>query len=181
MKTTIQSLRLWLVLTLLTGAVYPLVVTGIAQVFFPKQTDGSLAFATDSSQPVGSLLLAQGFEQPKYFWPRPSAADYATVASGASNQGPTSTDFVKAVAERREKFGPTAPVDLLTASGSGLDPHLSPAAARCQIGRVAQARGLSDEAVATLVETLTEPPQFRLFGEPRINVLKLNLALDGRP
>lgn len=178
MKLLAQTLRMLLLLTVLTGIIYPLVVTGLARVLFPQRAAGSLCFATDTQVPVGSTLLAQKFESPTYFWPRPSAADFATVASGASNKGPTSADLVKAVAERREKFGQDAPVDLLTASGSGLDPHLSPAAAQSQVARVASARGLPTDAVQALVEKFIEPPQFGLFGEPRINVLELNRALD---
>lgn len=176
MKTIIQSIRFLIVLTLLTGVVYPLAVTGFAQVLFAKQANGSLITEGDKIQ--GSALLAQKFEEPKYFWPRPSAADYATVASGASNKGPTSSDLVKAIDERRAKFGANAPGDLLTASGSGLDPHISPEAASAQAARVAAARSLSAKAVAALITDHTEPPQFGVLGQPCVNVLALNLALD---
>jgi K+-transporting ATPase ATPase C chain len=176
MKTTLQSLRILLLLTLLTGVVYPLVVTGISKVLFAKQANGSLV--TDGDRLIGSELLAQKFDSPRYFWPRPSGADYATVASGASNKGPTSADLVKSLDERRAKFGPDAPGDLLTASASGLDPHLSPAAARSQVDRVARERKVSATTLDGLVEGLTEPPQWGIFGEPRVNVFALNRALD---
>lgn len=176
MKTIIQSLRIYLVLTLLTGIVYPLVITGVAQVLFPKQANGSRIIAHDKL--VGSELLAQKFEARRYFWPRPSAADFATVPSGASNKGPTSADLRKAIIERREKFGADAPVDMLTASASGIDPHISPEAAQVQIPRVAAARGLGSERIAALVNEHTESPQFGFLGERRVNVLLLNGALD---
>src|SRR6202011_2202610 len=127
---------------------------------------------------VGSDLLAQKFENPKYFWPRPSAADYATIASGASNKGPTSADLKKSIDERRAKFGNDAAVDLLTASGSGLDPHISPEAARSQIPRVAAARKMSIQQIAALVDQTIEQPQLGFLGEPRVNVLRLNRGLD---
>jgi K+-transporting ATPase ATPase C chain len=159
------------VLTALTGIAYPLVVTGLARVAFQRQATGSVG-------PHGSTLLAQKTESPKYFWPRPSAGDFATVASGASNKGPTSADLVKSIAERREKFGKDAPDELLTASGSGLDPHLSPEAAKYQAARVAAERKIAIEKVNALIDRLTEGPQLGFLGEPRVNVLKLNLALD---
>lgn len=171
MKTILQSLRIVLVLTVLTGIAYPLVVTAIGRVAFREQTSGSVG-------PHGSKFLAQKTESPKYFWPRPSAADYATVASGASNKGPTSADLAKSIAERREKFGKDAPDELLTASGSGLDPHLSPEAAKYQAPRVAVARQIPVEQVNTLIDQLIEGPQLGFLGEPRVNVLALNLALD---
>lgn len=171
MKTIVESLRVLLVLTLLTGIAYPAIVTGIACVAFREQATGSVT-------PHGSKLLAQKTDSPKYFWPRPSAADYATVPSGASNKGPTSADLRKAIAERRAKFGKDAPDELLTASGSGLDPHLSPAAAKHQALRVAAERKLAVEKVNALIDQLTEGPQLGFLGEPRVNVLALNLALD---
>ena len=176
MKTILQSVRFLIVLTLLTGVVYPVTVTVLSKVFFAKQANGSLI--TNGEKVIGSELLAQKFEDPKYFWPRPSGGDYATVASGATNKGPTSADLVKAINERRKKLGPDAPADLLTASGSGLDPHVSPAAARFQIARIAAARKLAFDAVAELVEAKIEAPQLGFLGEPRVNVLALNLALD---
>jgi K+-transporting ATPase ATPase C chain len=127
---------------------------------------------------VGSDLIAQKFESSRYFWPRPSAADYGTVASGASNKGPTSADLRKAIDERREKFGADAPIELLTASGSGLDPHLTPAGAQSQVTRVAAARSLTEKQVEAVVKRTAEHPQFGFVGEPRVSVLRLNLALD---
>ena len=176
MKTIIQSIRTLLVFTVLTGALYPLIVTGLGRALFAEKADGSLLHA--DGKIIGSELLAQKNESPRYFWPRPSAADYATVASGASNKGPTSADLVKAIAERRAKFGADAPADLLTASGSGLDPHISPPAAQSQAARVAKERGLAVDRVAALIATHTEAPQWGIFGEGRVNVLALNLALD---
>lgn len=176
MKTILQSLRLYLVLTLLVGIIYPLALTGLAQLAFPRQANGSQL--TREGKLIGSELLAQKFEGPRYFWPRASAADFATVASGASNKGPTSADLRKAIDERRKKFGNDAPIDLLTASGSGLDPHLSPEAVRRQIQRVAQARGLTSNQIERLVARFVEPPQLGFLGQPRVNILRLNLALD---
>jgi K+-transporting ATPase ATPase C chain len=176
MKTILQSLRIYVVITLLTGIIYPLAMTGVAQLLFPKQANGSRI--TEQNKLVGSDLIAQKFESPKYFWPRPSAADYATVASGASNKGPTAADLKKSIDERRQKFGANAPVDLLTASGSGIDPHISPEAARSQIPRVASARNMSIQEVSALVDQTIEGPQLGFLGEPRVNVLLLNRALD---
>jgi len=171
MKTLLQALRLLAVLTVLTGVLYPLAVTVAARLLFPDCAEGSLLLR--HGKPVGSELLAQRFENPRYFWPRPSAGNGV-----ASHLGPTHSLLRKAVAERREKFGAGAPVEMLTASGSGLDPHISPEAALQQAARVAVARGLSPEEVARLVDALAEPPQFGIFGEPRVNVLFLNLLLD---
>ena len=176
MKTILQSLRIYIILTLLTGILYPLAMTGVVQLLFPRQANGSRI--VENGKLIGSDLLVQKFESPRYFWPRPSSADYATVPSGASNKGPTSADLKKSIDERREKFGNDAPVDLLTASGSGLDPHISPEAARLQLARVAAARNMSIQKVTTLVDQAIEPPQLGFLGEPRVNVLKLNLALD---
>ncbi len=176
MKTTLQSLRIYIVLTLLTGVIYPLAITGIAQLLFPRQANGSRI--VEQNKLIGSDLLAQKFESPRYFWPRPSAGDYATVSSGASNKGPTAADLKKAIGERRQKFGADAPIDLLTASGSGLDPHISPDAARMQMSRVATSRSMSLEALSALVGQTAEPAQFGFLGEPRVNVLRLNRALN---
>jgi len=176
MKTLTQSLRIYIVLTLLTGIVYPAVMTAIAQLIFPLQANGSRVM--QNGKLIGSNLLAQKFELPRYFWARPSGGDFATLPSGASNKGPTSADLKKAIGERRAKFGDNVAVDLLTASGSGLDPHISPEAARAQIPRVAAARNMSIEKLTALVDKSIEPPQLGLLGEPRINVLRLNLALD---
>jgi K+-transporting ATPase ATPase C chain len=176
MKTIIQSIRILIVFTLLTGGVYPLAVMGFAKAFCPKQASGSLIVVGDKT--VGSELLAQKFEGAQYFWPRPSAGDYATVASGASNKGPTSSDLAKAIHERRTKFGTDAPSEMITASGSGLDPHISPEAAKYQASRVATERKMPVAQVNALVEKFTEPQQLGVFGEPRVNVLLLNLELD---
>lgn len=175
-KTFLESLRILAVLSALTGIAYPLVVTGIARVAFHDAATGSLEKRDGTA--VGSRLLSQRTENPKYFWPRPSAGDYATVASGASNKGPTSADLAKAIGERRAKFGKDAPDDLLTASSSGLDPHLSPAAAKHQASRIAAERKISFETVNALIDRLTETPQLGFLGESRVNVLALNLALD---
>jgi K+-transporting ATPase ATPase C chain len=176
LKTIFQSVRVVAVLTILTGGLYPLAVTLCAKALFPKQANGSLI--ADGQSVWGSALLAQKFAGAKYFWPRPSGGDYATVASGATNKGPTSAKLAKAIAERRKSLGANAPVDLLTASGSGLDPHISPEAARFQIGRIAAARNLPAEKIGAIVDAMVEPPQFGIFGEPRVNVLALNRALD---
>jgi K+-transporting ATPase ATPase C chain len=176
MKTALESLRIYIVLTLLTGIIYPLAITGVAQLLFPRQANGSRILAQEKL--VGSDLIAQKFESPRYFWPRPSAADYATVASGASNKGPTAADLKKSIDERRQKCGAHAPVDLLTASGSGLDPHISPEAALSQIPRVAAARHIPVDKIFSLVGKIAEAPQLGFLGEPRVNVLRLNRALD---
>jgi K+-transporting ATPase ATPase C chain len=176
-------------LTLVTGVAYPLLVTGIAQLLFPWQANGSLVLKDD--RPVGSALIGQPFDDPKYFWSRPSATspfpDNAAASTG-SNLGPTNPALAEAVKSRVEALraadpGNTAPipVDLVTASGSGLDPHISPAAALYQVHRVAKARGLDEGAVRQLVEQHIEGRQLGILGEPRVNVLRLNLALDGRP
>lgn len=179
MQTLTTSVRLIAALTLLTGAAYPLLITGAASILAPKAASGSLVVR--DGKIIGSSLLAQKTTDPKYFWPRPSAGDYATVSSAASNQGPTSAALVKAIGDRRAQFGADAPADLLTASGSGLDPHISPAAAHHQASRVAEARKVPVAEIQALIDRLTEGPQLGFLGEPRVNVLSLNLALDAKP
>jgi len=183
-KLIIQSLKLTLVFTLLTGLTYPLLVTGIAQTFFRTQANGSLQIR--DGRIVGSTLLAQKFESPRYFWPRPSASDFGTVPSGASNLGPTSQALQSNVTARLEAFRvahalnkeASVPADMVFQSGSGLDPHISPESASLQIHRVASARNMPESALKALVATITEPSQFGFLGETRVNVLLLNLALD---
>lgn len=174
MRHVTAAVRTFLVLTVLTGLIYPLVVTGIAQAAFPRQADGSPG------------LIGQPFAGPRYFWSRPSATTpaYNAAASGGSNLGPTNPALlarVKADMERIRTAHPgkgEIPVDLVTTSASGLDPHISPAAAFYQVERVAAARGLDPAAVRKLVEEHVEGRTFGVLGEPRVNVLKLNLSLD---
>lgn len=175
--------RLLLVFTGLTGLIYPAAVTGLAQVLFPEAANGSLVRVDGVIR--GSHLLGQAFEGARWFWGRPSAVGHDPKVGGASNLGPSNPALHAAVAERvarvraahPEHTGPV-PVDLVTTSGSGLDPHLSPAAVRLQVGRVAAARGLPADRVAALVEAHTEGRLLGLWGAPRVNVLALNLALD---
>jgi K+-transporting ATPase ATPase C chain len=173
------------VLTILTGVIYPLVVTGIAQLVFPHQANGSLI--EDDGKVLGSSLIGQAFDDPKYFWGRPSATNppYDGGNSGASNLGPTNPDLIKNVQARIDalkKEDPDnkepIPVDLVTASGSGLDPHISPAAAEYQVPRVARVRGRKPDELRKLIAEHTEGRTFGFLGEPRVNVLELNLALD---
>lgn len=173
-----------LAFTVITGVIYPLAVTGIAQVIFPHQANGSIVVVDGKA--VGSELIGQQFDAPKYFWGRISAAGYNAAASSGSNYGPMNPalmDMVKARMDALKAADPDntlpIPVDLVTASGSGLDPQVSVAAALYQVHRVASARGLSEAEVKSLVEEYTEGRQFGFLGEPRVNVLKLNLALDG--
>lgn len=188
MRTLIRpALASLLVLTLLTGLAYPVLVTGVAVVVFPRQAAGSLLEA--SGQVRGSDLIGQGFTAPKYFWSRPSATApqaYNAASSSGSNLGPSNPALADAVRDRiaalraaDPRNTAVVPVDLVTASGSGLDPHVSPAAAAYQVERVARARGLSPDSVRALVRRFTEGRQFGVLGEPRVNVLRLNLALEG--
>jgi K+-transporting ATPase ATPase C chain len=188
MKAATQSLRILAVMTILTGAIYPLAVTLVARTIFPRQANGSVVVVNGKA--VGSELLAQRFAQLNYFWPRPSACDngtnYVTVPSGASNLGPTSSNLVTTVKSRAEHFrsangliaGTPVPAEMVFASGSGLDPHISPESARLQTARVAKARGVNEDQIKSLVEQFVEAPQFGFLGEPRVNVLLLNAALD---
>jgi K+-transporting ATPase ATPase C chain len=183
-----QAIAALLLLTFVTGVVYPLVVTGLAQLLFPTAANGSVLVR--DGKPVGSTLIGQPFSDPRYFWGRPSATasfPYNGAASGGSNLGPTNPALADAVKQRIEALraadpGNTkpVPVDLVTASGSGLDPQISLAAAEYQIARVARARDVNIEEVRKLVAAATEKRQWRIFGEPRVNVLQLNLALDGK-
>jgi len=173
------------VLTVLLGIIYPLIMTGIAQVIFPNQANGSLV-RDASGNVVGSAILAQSFAQPQYFHPRPSAAGtkgYDASSSGGSNLGPNDAGLLKRIGDVTKQLadqnpGVAIPVDLVTTSGSGLDPHISPEGAKLQVARVAKARGLSEDAVLDLVRDQTEGRQLGVLGEPRVNVLLLNLALD---
>lgn len=178
MKTLFISFRLLAVLTVLTGGLYPLAVWSAGRLAFRDRAGGSLL--TRDGSVVGSALLAQKTTAPRYFFPRPSAGDYATVASGASNLAWTSSKLAAAVAERRAALGGTAelPADLLTASGSGLDPELSPAAVRLQAPRVAAARKLSPAQQHALDGLIARQVEGGQFSPERINVLRLNLALD---
>jgi potassium-transporting ATPase KdpC subunit len=181
-----QALRAFIVLSVITGVVYPLVVTYVAQFAFPHQANGSLIEA--SGTVVGSALIGQPFSDPKYFWSRPSATSpmpYNGAASSGSNQGPLNPAHeeavqsrIKALREAGADAGKPVPIDLVTASASGLDPHLSPAAADYQAARVAKARGLPEAQVRELIARNTEGRQLGVLGEPRVNVLLLNRALD---
>ena len=187
MKNLIRpAISLFVVLTVTTGILYPLIVTGIAKVAFPDAANGSLI--VKGGKPVGSRLIGQNFSDPKYFWGRPSATSpmaYNASASGGSNQGPLNPALSEAVKGRVEALKAadpgntrTVPADLVSASASGLDPQISPAAADYQVDRVARARHLDPAVVKAMVARYTEERQWGIFGEPRINVLELNLALD---
>jgi K+-transporting ATPase ATPase C chain len=183
-KNLIISILMTLVTTVLLGIIYPLVVTGLAQVLFPRQANGELI--TVGGRIAGSRLIGQPFTYPGYFHSRPSAsgnAGYDPMASGGSNLGPTNkalTDRVSATVEGLRAENPRAPipVDLVTASGSGLDPHISPAAAEFQVPRVARERKITEDQARALVMNHTEQRQLGFLGEPRVNVLELNLELD---
>jgi potassium-transporting ATPase KdpC subunit len=182
----LPALRMLVVLSLLTGVIYPYVVTGIAQVAFPRAATGSLVVVDGKA--LGSDLIGQPFDDPKYFWSRPSATSpqpYNAGASSGSNQGPRNPaladavkDRIKALRDADPDNKASVPVDLVTASGSGLDPNISVAAANYQLHRVAKARGLPDDKVRVLVDANTLGRTFGVLGEPRVNVLALNLALD---
>jgi K+-transporting ATPase ATPase C chain len=182
----LPGLRIKIFMTILLGVVYPLAITGVCRVLFPHQANGSLV--TAGGKVIGSELIGQNFTKPEYFHPRPSAAGpdgYDAAASNASNYGPTNQKLIERVKASIEKFrkenpdydGPI-PADLLTASASGLDPHISPDSALAQAARVAKTRGVAPDDVNKLVAQFTEGPELRLLGEPRVNVLELNLALD---
>lgn len=183
-----QSIVMLLLMTVVTGIAYPLLATGLAQVVFPAQANGSLI--ENDGKPIGSALIGQPFADPKYFWSRPSATTpqpYNGGSSSGSNQGPTNPALTDAVRQRiaaLQAVDPAnhapVPVDLVTASASGLDPQISPAAAAYQAPRIARLRGLPLEQVQALIAQATEGRQFGLLGEPRVNVLELNLLLDRR-
>jgi K+-transporting ATPase ATPase C chain len=185
-KQIMPGLRMTLWLTVLTGLIYPGLVTGLSQLIFPKQANGSLV--EKDGHVVGSSLIGQNFTRPEYFQGRPSAAGndgYDATASGGSNLGPTSqklVDRTKASVEKFRKENPDfagpLPADLLTASASGLDPHVSPASAAAQVARVAKARGVAADQVEQLVAQFSEGRDLGFLGEPRVNVLSLNMALD---
>jgi K+-transporting ATPase ATPase C chain len=187
MKHLLISLRLLLIMIILTGILYPAAITAIAQLCFPHHANGSMVCMDGKMK--GSELVGQKFVSERYFWSRPSAVDYNPMPSGASNLGPTSAALRKVLEQRRAcidsthngSFSTSVPADMLFASASGIDPHISPEAARLQINRVAEARRFSDEQkekLAGLVERAVEPPQWGLFGEPRVNVFLLNVSLD---
>ena len=189
MKNLIRpAFTLLLALTVVTGVLYPLAVTGVAQLLFANTANGSLI--VHDGKALGSSLIGQPFADPKYFWGRPSATSpFAdnSLSSGGSNLGPTNSALTDAAKQRIDALhaadpnnSAPVPVDLVTASGSGLDPEISPAAAQYQVARVARARSLGEADVAKLVERATEGRQLGLFGEPRVNVLRLNLMLDGK-
>jgi len=183
-----QSIAMLALMTALTGIAYPLVVSGLAQLVFPRTANGSVI--ERDGKPVGSALIGQPFSDPRYFWSRPSATTpfaYNAASSVGSNLGPTNPALTDAVRQRIDALraadpgnATPVPVDLVTASGSGLDPHISPAAAEYQVARVARVRGISADAVRKLVAGATEGRQLGVLGEPRVNVLALNLALDGK-
>jgi K+-transporting ATPase ATPase C chain len=187
-KQMMPGLRMTLFLTVLTGLVYPGLVTGLCQLLFPKQANGSLI--EKNGRVIGSSLIGQNFARPEYFQPRLSNAGndgYDASASGASNLGPTSqklADRVKASVEKFRKENPDLtgpiPADLLTSSGSGLDPHLTPAAAEAEAPRIAKARGVGVDQIRQLIAQFTEDRDLRFLGEARVNVLRINLALDDR-
>jgi K+-transporting ATPase ATPase C chain len=184
-RNLVVAVLMTIVTTVLLGLAYPLVVTALAQAVFPDQANGQLIVR--NGRVIGSRLLAQRFSSPSYFHPRPSAAGagYDAANSAGSQLGPTNRKLVETVRQnvetaRRENPGRPIPIDLVTASASGLDPHISPAAAEFQVPRVARARGISEDSLRGLVREHTEARQWGFLGEPRINVLELNLALDSQ-
>lgn len=185
MKDIKPAIMLLIVFTVICGGIYPLTVTGLAQALFPQQANGSFIHGQHNKE-IGSRLIGQPFSYSKYFWPRPSASGefaYNPLASGGSNSGPTNPDYLKTVAERVKVYrdnglnGPI-PAELVQASASGLDPHISPAAARLQASRIARARTIPEVTVLKLIADTTEGPQLGLLGAARVNVLVLNLKLD---
>jgi K+-transporting ATPase ATPase C chain len=185
MKDIKSAILLFITFTIICGGIYPAVVTGIAHALFPNQATGSI-ITDKSGREIGSTLVGQPFSDQKYFWPRPSAtSDFSNnaMASGGSNAGPTNPDYLKTVAGRVKALRDTGvtgtvPADLVQASASGLDPHITPESARLQIARVAKARKVSEDTLTKAVAQATEGRQLGFLGEPRVNVLALNLLLD---
>jgi len=186
MKDIKPAILLFIIFTVICGGIYPAVVTGLAYAIFPSQAKGS--FITDKSgKEIGSTLIGQPFSDAKYFWPRPSAATdfgYNAMASGGSNSGPTNPDYLKTVGDRVKALRDSGvagkvPADLVQASASGLDPHISPESALLQVPRVAKARGVSEDMLVKAVAQSSEGRQLGFLGAPRVNVLELNVKLDG--
>ncbi|SRR6266568_1571577 len=185
MKDIRPAFLLFIIFTIICGGIYPAIITGVAHALFPKQAAGS--FITDKSgKNLGSTLIGQPFADPKYFWPRPSAATdfgYNAMGSGGSNSGPTNPDYLKTVGDRVKALRDTGvtgnvPADLVQASASGLDPHVTPESALLQVPRVAKARGISEDSLRKVVNGHIEERQLSFMGSPRVNVLVLNLELD---
>lgn len=185
LKMILPALRMLLVLTIITGVIYPLVITAAAQVFFPEQANGSLI--RNGETVVGSSLIGQNMNgNPRYFWSRPSAVSYNPLPSGGSNLAPTSASLQETVVQREADFRAAnnvpddvpIPIEMLFASASGLDPHISIEAAQLQVGRIAASRGIAQSVVINLVNSMVEAPQLGFLGQERVNVLLLNLALD---
>jgi len=185
MKDLKSAILLFIIFTVICGGIYPALVTGLAQVAFPQQANGS--FISDGSgKTIGSALIGQPFSDPKYFWPRPSATSdfsYNAMASGGSNAGPTNPAYLQTVGDRVKALRAsgvtgTIPAELVQASASGLDPHISPEAALLQIPRVAKARGVAEATLRQAVTSVSEERQFGILGAPRVNQKKLNLELD---
>jgi K+-transporting ATPase ATPase C chain len=185
MKDIKPAILLFIIFTIICGGIYPALVTSIAYAVFPKQAAGS--FINDKGgKEIGSALIGQPFADAKYFWPRPSAATdfgYNSMGSGGSNSGPTNPDYLKTVGDRVKALRDsgvtgTVPTDLVQASASGLDPHITPESARLQIARVAKARGVTEDVLMKAVNQATEGRQLGFLGEPRVNVLELNIRLD---
>jgi len=187
MKEIRPAILMLVLFTVICGGIYPAVVTGIAHAIFPKQAKGSM-ITDQSNREIGSSLIGQPFSDTRYFWGRPSASagfGYNPMASGGSNSGPSNPDYLKAVGERVKLLRDTGitgsiPSDLVQASASGLDPHLGPESAALQVPRVARARGMGEAELRKVVAAHTKSRQLGFLGEPRVNVLELNLALDGK-
>ena len=187
MKEIRPAILMFVLFTIICGGIYPAVVTGLAQACFPRQAGGSFITGKDHRE-IGSTLIGQPFSDAKYFWGRPSASSdfgYNPMGSSGSNSGPTNPDYLKTVADRVKALRDTGvtgsvPADLVEASASGLDPHITPESAALQVARVAKARGMAEAELGKLVAAYTEGRQLGFLGDPRVNVLELNLALDGK-